>query len=218
MVYPKIKTNGEITLWYDFGGYTNRDISDNPNLYILSKNRIGKRIELEGTVISDTSYVASNYIEVKPDTEYIWHTDNSEYIDTPRIIFYDSNMDYIEGKLYENNNPVRFTTGDNIHYIRVTALTDEVSDNRWMIEEGNIPSEYYPGFILKDLTENKNEAIMHGFDFKDSINKYVINNKSKGYRIYLTGEEINDPAFSTSEFIRVKPNAEYIWHREEYID
>src|SRR5699024_10410252 len=65
LIYPKLPiTATSVDLWYDFHGYSNEDILNNTNLYTLSDNRYNTKIELDGSIIEDATYISSNFIEV----------------------------------------------------------------------------------------------------------------------------------------------------------
>src|SRR5699024_2657591 len=80
-------------------------------------------------------------------------------IDSPRVIFYDDEKRYVEGKLFENSEIVDFTTGDFIHYIRLVAPIDVINSDNWILQhEDKQTSEYSRGFFIKDLSKNKRDA------------------------------------------------------------
>lgn len=99
-----------------------------------------------GALDANTSYTASGYIPVSPNTQYTRSWDG-------RTAFYDSNKAYISGHYDANGLTNTITTPSNCVYMRCTILNTKLSD--FQVELGNTKTIYeaYKEFIGKDYVE-----------------------------------------------------------------
>lgn len=97
----------------------------------------------DGTLVPLTGYSASDYIPVKPNTQYIKNT-------TTQFAFYDANKNYISGLNNGHANP--FTTPLNASYIRI-SISDPAQIEAYMVAEGTaLPSNYVPYYFYFDTS------------------------------------------------------------------
>ena len=88
----------------------------------------------DGTEISMTSYMASDYIEITPNTDYVFS--NNDLSQVRSVAYYDANKNYVVGG--ERVSIIRGTR-DNIKYIRV-SITSGAENNQ--LEKGINPTPY----------------------------------------------------------------------------
>ena len=101
---------------------------------MFNKNTVinNYRLNSEGNLYADNGYFASDYIEVKSNTNY---STNIIPAATKRMCEYDSNKTFINGK--DNANVSTITTSANTKYIRIVGLTTEL-DNCMLNEGGEV--------------------------------------------------------------------------------
>ena len=113
-----------------------------PDKYVLYSN---------GQLGDNTNYVATDYIEVEPNTQY---TRNYSH----QMAFYDANKTYISGINvdWSNIGVTTFTTPANAKYVRLTVAKTAV--DTFQLEKGSVATSYEPyGYKLKYLQIPKEE-------------------------------------------------------------
>lgn len=129
--------------------------------YEISKNLFDKSAITKGyyvswdsgTLTSNPSFGASEFISVLPNTNYVRSI--SKVPRNGQMAFYDGNKNYLSGVV--SNDPGNFKTPPNCAYVRLTVSLSELEV--YQLEVGSIPTSYSPfGYKLKNLiTENRSE-------------------------------------------------------------
>ena len=147
-----ISTDGE-----EYEAYKEKITSIGLNMELFDKNNVedGKIVvRTTGELTSNTSYYATDYIEVEPNTKYteygfnVWHT-----------ACYDENKTYISNV----DNSTTFTTPENAKYIRMSLLKTNINIARLQKGGKIVDTE------LCSIGEVKDELIIK--DGKAKINK-----------------------------------------------
>lgn len=101
----------------------------NPNLTQTTTYTSGYRLNGDGTLLNETSYSVSDYIEVKENTDYIFNKDRIQYYN--RVCFFDSDKTCIG---QNSGTSATFTTPADTKYIRYGWITIELTS--LILEEG----------------------------------------------------------------------------------
>ena len=112
----------------------------------------------------NTDFMASDYIEIKPNTTYSNNIKIKSF-GTTGLAFYDSNKTYISGIVNKSSAYNKFTTPSNAKYLRLTidkSYSQPYDDiNNVILNEGSValPYQPYEGKTIheKDLENTKNE-------------------------------------------------------------
>ena len=128
---------------------------------LFNKNTVssGYRLDSLGNLYADASYFASDFIEVRPNTQYKTNIEPTSY---KRMCEYDLNKTYLGGK--DNQGVNTITTSSSTFYIKISGLlteldgtkvakgatTDSISDNP--IELNKIGT--YQDYIRKSTGKN----------------------------------------------------------------
>lgn len=178
------------------------------NLFDKEKSIAGYYVNQEnGSLGASTDYVTSDYIPVKPLTNYAKNNDN-------RVAFFDEGKRFISGIL----NPAAFTfiTPPNTAFLRVSIKPAETDINTFQLEEGTIRTSFTPyrpyikidsleNGILTDTRFSSLLALKTGknlFNPEKAVPNYYLN--------HLTGDPNPDTVFYVSDFIEVTPSTTYI--------
>src|SRR5699024_1055190 len=141
------------------------------NLIDSSTNSEGTRISTDGAVTIDPHHTTTDFIPVKANTLYHWVTGGT-HLDTPIIIFYDSNKEYVEGNSYEDTKAVDFSVPSTVAYVRLTAATD-VMNNSWKMGTGTYiaPTDTEEAYILfhNRMDYKANETYTLALDFRSNV-------------------------------------------------
>ena len=89
---------------------------------------------LNGTEVSMTTYVSSDYIEITPNTDYIFS--NNDLSQVRSVAYYDENKNYVVGS--EKTSTIK-TTNENVKYIRI-SITSNAKNNQ--LEKGTVATAY----------------------------------------------------------------------------
>ena len=125
-----------------------------PNL--INKNDIvpGKYIGYSnGAEISNPGYFATNFIKVKPNTEYQLSQSRNAF----QLAFYNIEKQYISGNYQGDENPGIMTSPINAEYVRVSVL-NQYLDTVSFCESENIGDEY-GNELIDDIKINENNII-----------------------------------------------------------
>lgn len=143
------------------------------NLFNKKTASIGYYVNnTNGNLNAHSSYASSDYIPVKPSTQYI---ETFGYY----LAFYDSNKVYISGLSLaaDVNIPRTLTTPANASYIRISVTAARI--DTMMLVEGTVLGDYEPfGYTLPDL-----------IDTSMLENPVILNLPSKLYGVI--GQELN---------------------------
>lgn len=118
-----------------------------PDKYVMYSN---------GQLGDNTNYVATDYIEVEPNTQY---TRNYSH----QMAFYDANKTYISGINvdWSNTGVTTFTTPANAKYVRLTVAKTAV--DTFQLEKGSVATSYEPyGYKIKYLNTNSDKNYLLG--------------------------------------------------------
>ena len=91
-----------------------------------------------GAVIPNSEFFCSDYISVKPETEYYIFTEINGRMDTIR--FYNTNKEVIGGSAYQKRV---VTTPANCAYIRINAIKSHISANEVFFNYPSTDTEYH---------------------------------------------------------------------------
>jgi hypothetical protein len=167
----------------------------------------------DGLLISNTTYVASDYIEVEANTSYTRSYSN-------QMAFYDANKVYISGVNTTATPTVAssFTTPANAKYIRVTALKTILSSMQ--VEKGSTATSYesYGKYKLPNLVIDFPPVTLNDSDVKPNnlsdyapgknlFNKDAVTNDY--YVSQTTGLLASNTAYAASDWITVDANTQY---------
>ena len=113
------------------------------NLYSKVLSSPNTRLELNGAVVYDNTYNTSEFIPVKPNQTFVWHTSSPvNSIDASRVIFYNSSREYLKGTPYSAGKKVDIVIPENTYYMRLSAPINNHKNDRWKLEEGTTPTTY----------------------------------------------------------------------------
>lgn len=159
-----------------FNGLASVGETNGLDIRIVGKNicpplTLGNISNVTGSDIDSNSLMRSKLIKVKPNTEYACSNDGVSR--GVNLFLYDGNanlINFIKASDLTNNNVV-FTTGANVHYIRVTLGTTNY--DKFQIEENSICSEYEP---YREEIQLIHEPLRAIGDIKDiiDVNRGVI--------------------------------------------
>ena len=112
----------------------------NPNNFVL-----GKRLAGDGNFTNDTNYFTSDFMPVKPSTDYTYSRYQSGG-GSACVCLYDANKTFIQrffwnGNAYINLTHISFQTTDSTYYVR---LCDLQSIPNLQLEEGTASTSYQP--------------------------------------------------------------------------
>lgn len=173
----------------------------------------------DGSLLSNASYDASDFIEVKPGTTYY-----TPYI--TRIAQYDSSKGFIS---YADATSV--TTSVNTAFIRVVINVS--SEMQFRLNEGSVKTwdAYADGVKVKKLqldNESVSDVIFDGeqmkkmykineenanFVYHASANLFNKKDISQGVIFNLDGSTRTSASYSISSFVEVEPSAVYSYSR-----
>lgn len=122
------------------------DVSFSRNLFNKATAVLGYYVDYQhGTVVSNASYYASDFIEVSPSTGYFLSYGH-------QVAFYNSSKVFISGLNLTTNgaNGAAFTTPSNAKYIKVTVPKNSIDS--YQLELGSIGTSYQSyGYSLPNL-------------------------------------------------------------------
>lgn len=130
------------------------------NLFDKDNVVVGDINSTNGVLTNTTGFMASDYIEIKPNTTYSNNLKIKSFSSTG-LAFYDSNKNYISGIINNSSAYNKFTTPSNAKYLRITIDTnysqpyDDI--NNVMLNEGTEPLPYqeYNGSIVREKQLNE---------------------------------------------------------------
>lgn len=186
------------------------------NLFNKNDVVVGKYIDYSsGQILANGNYNATGYILIEPNTVY-----SLIQIMPIHYAFYDSNKQYIPRTI--NTEQPTFTSPSNARYFRGSVQSSKM-DMAMMIE-GNNTSVLYEEYkeLLDEKFIKKQEKTMIEFndlDFIESIN--IFNKNSEDVLIGKTddgGWVAENSNYSTSGYIVVKPNTQYIINNFRFLN
>lgn len=186
----------------------------NQNLFNIATMTAGKAVGYtNGQLADNASYGASDYIEVKPNTQYIKSG-------TYQLAFYDKDKVYISGLNNAHVNP--FTTPPNTYFVRLTILTTDPTAYPYymMVEGATLPTKFRACL-------NKNvdyDAILNPLYFLDSRFS-----KWRGKSWYVIGDSMSFADVYTKEVFKRCDMATYAndgnagssfvtWHTNNWVN
>ena len=125
------------------------------NLFDKDNVFVGDINSTNGVLIKTTGFMASDYIEIKPNTTYSNNLKIKSFSSTG-LAFYDSNKNYISGTINNSSAYNKFTTPSNAKYLRLSideSYSQPYDDiNNVMLNEGTKPLPYqeYNGSIVRE--------------------------------------------------------------------
>ena len=124
------------------------------NLFNKNTASGGLRLDSEGYLYPDSSYSASAFIPVEPNTQYVanWNLETREC-----ICYYQQNKSFIS----RNTDTKAFTTPSNCKWIRISRATSNI--NSTQVERGTTSSSY-EAYIEKQIYLKNSNNLYEGFD------------------------------------------------------
>ena len=134
------------------------------NLYDKATDIVGYVLASNGALNSASGFCVSNYIPVKPNTQYTIsrvYDSSTSAEDAMRIGFYTSNKTFID-RPYSSDKPYIITTPSNCYFVRLSYEYTK-SNTNVQIEEGSTATTYEPynRSIYVDNDEIYNQNIMN---------------------------------------------------------
>ena len=164
----------------------------------------------DGGEVGTSSYKSSDYIEITPNTDYVFS--NNDLSEVRSVAYYDENKNFIsagERKNIINGN------NENIKYIRISITTNGEKNQ---LEKGTVASGYMPYGKLEvkfnipsDNIDGKisNDNLDLVFNSKNLINEETNIN---GKQISISnGKLIDNNKYFTTDFIEVETNENYVF-------
>lgn len=160
---------------------------------------------------SNTCSMVANLIKVEPNTEYTYSVNiTMNYLS---IAGYDENGVFVELiHNLERRSAITFTTGNNIHYLTVTAElaygtnfpADGIMSYEPQIEVGNARTAYqsYSG----PITHSGDAPVIFAENERQkTLNMFNVNTITRGYSLSnATGENTSDSLWYVSDYINVQ--------------
>lgn len=115
-------------------------------LFDVAKAQVGYRCNNDGSLVKNTSYATSDYIEVRGGTSYyLTNVCGNHYCSA---VLFDANKEYVNITSLGAGGKVSgvLNVDSNIKYIRINISTDVVDINTVMVNEGSTPLPYEPYF------------------------------------------------------------------------
>jgi hypothetical protein len=220
-----VASNGHVYTWknsawtdtniqYLSAGIADKSVSpyqttfaNEPNIFDRTTSTSSKFVlGTDGTLTTNVSYYASDYIPIESNTWYSKTFSN-------HFAFYDINKNYISGYTTNGINP--FQTPSNASYIRVSVPSTDLMT--FMLQKGKYNSSYYIGYgtspkILQSsvdlpsgIVQPKHVSFMNYsfniFDKKNiTLSKYVLG---------TDGTLVDNSNYVSSDYIQIKPNTYY---------
>lgn len=164
----------------------------------------------DGTEVGTSSYKSSDYIEITPNTDYIFS--NNDLSEVRCVAYYDENKNFISAG--ERKNIINGNNG-NIKYIRISIATNGENNQ---LEKGTVPSSYmaYGKMEVKFKIPSDN---IEGKITNDKLNlisdsKNLINEETNisGKQISTSnGDLVDNINYFTTDFIEVETNESYVF-------
>ena len=115
-------------------------------LFDATKAQIGYRCNADGSIVKNSSYATSDYIEVRSNTSYyLTNVCGNNYCSA---VLFDANKAYVNITSFGAGGKVSgvLNVDSNIKYIRINIFTDVVDINTVMVNAGTTPQPYEPYF------------------------------------------------------------------------
>lgn len=135
---------------------------------------------ISGNLLSDTLYVASDYIKVAPNTEYFWNGYTNK-------AFFDSNKVFISGV----TSTIYFTTPSNCVYVGVSVLKTDIDTAQ--LNYGTVELAYQAYSSPTNFTlKSKDETYLHLLSVGTSIRDKAYELNGIWYKDNYVGRDYND--------------------------
>jgi hypothetical protein len=149
------------------------------NLFDKTTAIIGKRIGANGTTITDTAYFVSDFIRIKPNTQYV--ISPSTYLPYSAVATYKEDKTLITRRIGEDFNTI--TTESDAAFVRLA--TDKTVIDTTQFEEGatSSPYESYISAELCKLGDYQDYIWKDGDDWKvhKATSKYTFTGSEDGW-------------------------------------
>ena len=125
------------------------------NLFDKSKVTNGYYVQYDtGNLIANSIFSVSDFIYVKPNTNYNFHISSKPNERVQQMAFFDINRKYISGLSNQGiNQDINVTTPNNAYYIRWSIVNSNIGNV--IIEQGNAYSYYSPYSEYSSLSSEK---------------------------------------------------------------
>lgn len=190
--------------------------SPGKNLFDKNRAETGKIVSIgDGAIFNNASYYVSDYIPVKPSTDYAF----SELSD---IVWFDSGKNYLSGSSFKQSlkSPV------NANYMRVSGFLSLI--DKTQVETGVSPSGYEPyAMKIDDKYIKKNKVSLLDTSFarpEKNLFDMTVASREKSLSIN-DGRSIYHVSYFTSDFIEVEGDrmfafsniSDVAWYDKDYI-
>lgn len=200
------------------------------NLVDPSKSVSGYSYKSTGELVESSGYQLSDFIEVKPDTDYTLYRESDIALDVAtytQISYFDENKEFIERQgfaIVRKVGVVRDVTHspENAHYARVAVQDRTIDRFNRMMYEGTAEleyQEYYPP-KLKGLASIDADDINTVIDARksaitvESKNIFDADSAIKNRVVGKDGVETDPPSgqvYWTTDYIAVEPSTGYVF-------
>lgn len=169
--------------------------SPGKNLFDKNRAETGKIVSIgDGAILNNASYYASDYIPVKPSTDYA-------FSGLSDIVWFDSGKKFLSGSSFKQSlkSPV------NANYMRVSGLLSLIDDAQ--VEVGKSPSGYEPYEMkIDDKYIKKNKVSLLDTSFaKPEKNLFDMTVANRGRSLNINdGKTLPHVSYFTSDFMEVE--------------
>lgn len=191
------------------------------SINLFNKNTITNDkyvVQTDGTLATNTSYAASDYIKVKPNTKY------RKWSSLLYYAFYTADKKYITNTTAPTTTLI---TPSNASFMRVTLNKSEI-ENFMVVEGADLPTSYIPysvvipskfvdvdfseinGSISANRLENKSITLNKLGFLKTSVNKFNKNTVTRDFYVNpTTGLLSPNTNWTSSDYIDVNNGEDY---------
>lgn len=190
--------------------------SPGKNLFDKERAEIGRNISTEdGYIFNHASYYVSDYIPIKPSTDYA-------FTELSNIVWFDSGKKFLSGKTF---NP-SLSSPANANYMKVSGTISVIDKSQ--VEQGKSPSAYEPYAIkIEDKYIEKNKVGLLDTSFsRPEKNIFDMDNADLGMTLSIAdGKALPHASYFTSSFIKIESNTIYsfsnilniAWYDDDYV-
>lgn len=175
------KNTGEYSA-YGMGCFTVKIVNKNlfnPNT-VLIKKYVTKS---SGGIATSPNWSASDFIQVKPDTQYIYSGVTNRLSDVAGTAFYDETKTFISSV---SSTTQTFTTPSNAKYVRISVQTE--TPNEIQLEQGSTATEHVAHQEQTFTFPLGNEKLMLGDYLADDgihhLKKQIVLNGSENWEVH----------------------------------
>lgn len=177
---------------------------ESPELDAVGKNLFDKSIANDkyyvnisnGTLVSNSDWISTDYIEIKGNTVYVQNTGTLNSAGAG-VAYYDKDKNFISSNQILSTNNYSFTTATNARYLRTcTRVSDGGNLDTFQLEEGAVATAY--DTYRHSNTKYPNQVLRRVSNGTDSIADYIDPKTNLLYR--NVGYDFNDVVQSATSW------------------